>query len=76
MEGNRKRHRWLNETLAKIEEEFNSMPFNCVGGRGRIGIIVEGAPYNYVKEVLPKINADFKILKLSTSPPAAEEAGR
>ncbi|ACS33631.1 Indolepyruvate ferredoxin oxidoreductase alpha subunit (iorA) [Thermococcus gammatolerans EJ3] len=69
MEGNRKRHRWLNETLAKIEEEFNSMPFNWVEGSGKIGIIVEGAPYNYVKEVLPRINADFKVLKLSTPHP-------
>ena len=69
MEGNRKRHRWLNETLAKIEEEFNSMPFNWIEGDGRIGIIVEGAPYNYVREVLPKINAEFKVLKLSTPHP-------
>ncbi|WP_297556076.1 indolepyruvate ferredoxin oxidoreductase subunit alpha [Thermococcus sp.] len=71
MEGNRKRHRWLNETLAKIEEEFNGMPFNWVEGNGeaKIGIIVEGAPYNYVREVLPKLNADFKILKLSTPHP-------
>ncbi|WP_297479453.1 indolepyruvate ferredoxin oxidoreductase subunit alpha [Thermococcus sp.] len=69
MEGNRKRHRWLNETLAKIEEEFNSMPFNWVEGSGKIGIIVEGAPYNYVREILPKLNADFKVLKLSTPHP-------
>ena len=69
MEGNRKRHRWLNETLAKIEEEFSSMPFNWIEGDGRIGIIVEGAPYNYVREVLPKINAEFKVLKLSTPHP-------
>ncbi|AEH24339.1 indolepyruvate ferredoxin oxidoreductase subunit alpha [Pyrococcus yayanosii] len=69
MEGNRRRHKWLNETLAKIEEEFNSMPFNWVEGDGRIGIIVEGAPYNYVKEVLPKLDGDFKVLKLSTPHP-------
>ena len=69
MEGNRKRHRWLNETLAKIEEEFNSMPFNWVEGSGKIGIIVEGAPYNYVREILPKLNVDFKVLKLSTPHP-------
>ncbi|MDV3103561.1 indolepyruvate ferredoxin oxidoreductase subunit alpha [Thermococcus waiotapuensis] len=69
MEGNRKRHRWLNETLAKIEEEFNSMPFNRVEGSGKIGIIVEGAPYNYVREVLPKVKADFRVLKLSTPHP-------
>ena len=69
MEGNRKRHRWLNETLARIEEEFSSMPFNWIEGSGKIGIIVEGAPYNYVKEVLPKIDASFKVLKLSTPHP-------
>lgn len=71
MEGNRKRHKWLNETLRKIEEEFNEMSFNWVEGKedAKLGIIVEGAPYNYVKEVLPKINADFKVLKLSTPHP-------
>ncbi|WP_456421938.1 indolepyruvate ferredoxin oxidoreductase subunit alpha [Thermococcus sp.] len=69
MEGNRRRHKWLNETLAKIEEEFNDMPFNRVEGNGRIGIIVEGAPYNYVREILPKIGGDFKVLKLSTPHP-------
>ncbi|WP_394335158.1 indolepyruvate ferredoxin oxidoreductase subunit alpha [Thermococcus celer] len=69
MEGNRKRHRWLNETLMKIEEEFNSTPFNRIEGEGRIGIIVEGAPYNYVREILPRINGDFRVLKLSTPHP-------
>ncbi|NJE86043.1 indolepyruvate ferredoxin oxidoreductase subunit alpha [Thermococcus sp. CX2] len=69
MDGNRRRHKWLNETLRKIEEEFNSMPFNWVEGEGRIGIIVEGAPYNYVREVLPKLDGDFKVLKLSTPHP-------
>ncbi|WP_297420635.1 indolepyruvate ferredoxin oxidoreductase subunit alpha [Thermococcus sp.] len=69
MDGNRKRHRWLNETLIKIEEEFNGMPFNWIEGSGRIGIIVEGAPYNYVREVLPEVGKDFRILKLSTPHP-------
>nr|WP_231845586.1 indolepyruvate ferredoxin oxidoreductase subunit alpha [Pyrococcus abyssi] len=69
MEGNRRRHKWLNETIRKIEEEFNSMPFNWVEGEGKLGIIVEGAPYNYVKEILPSIGEDFKILKLSTPHP-------
>ncbi|MFA4646821.1 indolepyruvate ferredoxin oxidoreductase subunit alpha [Pyrococcus kukulkanii] len=69
MEGNRKRHQWLNENLRKIEEEFNSMPFNWVEGNGKVGIIVEGAPYNYVKEVVQSLNESFKILKLSTPHP-------
>ncbi|MFA4669716.1 indolepyruvate ferredoxin oxidoreductase subunit alpha [Pyrococcus kukulkanii] len=69
MEGNRKRHQWLNETLRKIEEEFNSMPFNWIEGDGKVGIVVEGAPYNYVKEVIPSLGEDFKILKLSTPHP-------
>ena len=69
MEGNRKRHQWLNENLRKIEEEFNSMPFNWVEGNGKVGIIVEGAPYNYVKEVIQSLNESFKILKLSTPHP-------
>ncbi|ASJ17167.1 indolepyruvate ferredoxin oxidoreductase subunit alpha [Thermococcus chitonophagus] len=69
MEGNRRRHQWLNKTLKKIEEEFNSMPFNWIEGEGKIGIIVEGAPYNYVKEVIPSLGESFKILKLSTPHP-------
>ncbi|WP_048056035.1 indolepyruvate ferredoxin oxidoreductase subunit alpha [Pyrococcus sp. ST04] len=69
MEGNRKRHKWLNDTLRKIEDEFNALKFNWIEGEGEIGIIVEGAPYNYVKEVLPEIGENFKILKLSTPHP-------
>ncbi len=69
MEGNRRRHRWLNETLAKIDEEFNSMPFNRIEGEGRIGVIVEGAPYNYVYEAVKEIGGGFKVLKLSTPHP-------
>ncbi len=69
MEGNRKRHRWLNETLASVEEEFNSMPFNRIEGRGSVGIIVEGVPYNYVREVMPDVGVEFKVLKLSTPHP-------
>ncbi|ASJ11281.1 indolepyruvate ferredoxin oxidoreductase subunit alpha [Thermococcus sp. P6] len=73
MEGNRKRHGWLNETLRRIEEEFNSMPFNRIEGRGRLGIIVEGAPYGYVKEVLGELGEDFRVLKLSTPHPLPRE---
>ncbi|WP_297070959.1 indolepyruvate ferredoxin oxidoreductase subunit alpha [Thermococcus sp.] len=71
MEGNRRRHKWLNETLVKIEEEFNEMPFNWIEGKkdARIGIIVEGVPYSYVREVLPEVRGNFKILKLSTPHP-------
>jgi len=53
----------------EIEEEFNNLDYNWIEGDGKIGIIVEGAPYNYVKEVLPSIEGDFKILKLSTPHP-------
>ena len=69
MKGNLKRHRWLNRTLREIEKEFAIMPFNWIEGEGRIGIIVEGAPYNYVREVLPEINAELRVLKLSTPHP-------
>ncbi|ALM75828.1 indolepyruvate ferredoxin oxidoreductase subunit alpha [Thermococcus barophilus] len=69
MKGNLERHKWLNKTLREIEKEFETLKFNWVEGEGRIGIIAEGAPYNYVKEVVPKIGENFKILKLSTPHP-------
>ncbi len=69
MKGNLERHKWLNKTLREIEKEFETLEFNWVEGDGRIGIITEGAPYNYVKEAVPKIGEDFKILKLSTPHP-------
>ncbi|WP_324734842.1 indolepyruvate ferredoxin oxidoreductase subunit alpha [Thermococcus sp. SY098] len=69
MKGNLERHKWLNKTLREIEKEFETLEFNWVEGEGRIGIITEGAPYNYVKEVIPKIGEKFKILKLSTPHP-------
>ena len=69
MKGNLERHRWLNKTLKEIEKEFETLSFNWIEGEGKIGIIVEGAPYNYVKEVVPKIGEKFKILKLSTPHP-------
>lgn len=69
MKGNLQRHKWLNETLEKIREEFESLNFNWIEGKGKYGIITVGAPYNYVKEALAKINDDFKILKLSTPHP-------
>ena len=69
MEGNRKRHRWLNETLTRIEEEFSSVLFNWVEGEGEIGVVVEGAPYNYVHEAMAKLGLKFRVLKLSTPHP-------
>lgn len=69
MKGNLERHRWLNQTLKEIELEFESIPFNWIEGEGEIGIITEGAPYNYVKEVTSKMGENFKILKLSTPHP-------
>ncbi|MBO8174110.1 MAG: indolepyruvate ferredoxin oxidoreductase subunit alpha [Thermococcus sp.] len=69
MKGNLERHKWLNKTLKEIEKEFETLRFNWIEGEGKIGIIVEGAPYNYVKEVVPKIGESFKILKLSTPHP-------
>lgn len=65
MEGNRKRYKWFNEMLRKIEEEFNEMFFNWVEGKEdvKLGIIVEGVFYNYVKEVFLKINVEFKVFK-------------
>ncbi|WP_456326833.1 indolepyruvate ferredoxin oxidoreductase subunit alpha [Palaeococcus sp. (in: euryarchaeotes)] len=69
MKGNLERHRLLNKKLEEIRAEFESLEFNWIEGEGEIGIIVEGAPYNYVKEVLKDVDGDFRILKLSTPHP-------
>jgi len=69
MKGNFERHKWLNKRLKEVEAEFEELGFNWVEGEGEIGIIAEGAPYNYVKEVVPKLGGGFKILKISTPHP-------
>lgn len=69
MKGNLERHRLLNKRLEEIREEFESSEFNWIEGEGEIGIIVEGAPYNYVKEILGKVDGSFRILKISTPHP-------
>ncbi|AIF69404.1 2-keto acid:ferredoxin oxidoreductase subunit alpha [Palaeococcus pacificus DY20341] len=69
MKGNLERHKLLNKKLMEISQEFENLSFNWIEGEGGIGIIVEGTPYNYVKEVLGKIEGKFKVLKLSTPYP-------
>ncbi len=57
----RRRHVFVEERLARMEEWANDQPFNRIEkGDGAIGVITSGVSYQYVKEVLP----DADVLKL------------
>jgi len=58
------------EKLGKIEDEFNSSPFNEVlEGEGRIGIIANGVSYLHVREAVETLGIKPHILKLGTTYP-------
>lgn len=60
----------LLEKIRKIEEKFESSPFNMVHeGVADIGIITAGASYNYVMETIERLGVNPPILKLGTTYP-------
>jgi len=71
MVGNLMRHKWLNNQLAKAEEEASKLGINRVEGDGNIGIITSGVSYSYVIESLKRIGKEHKvrIIKIEMSYP-------
>lgn len=63
-EGN---HRRLHQTLATVEAEANSLPYNTVEGDGRKGIIAAGFAYTKLQDALEGADrSPFRILKLGS----------
>jgi indolepyruvate ferredoxin oxidoreductase alpha subunit len=60
----------LLEKIAQIGTEFEDSPFNSVQeGGSDIGVITSGVSYNYVMEVVEKLDIHPSILKLGTTYP-------
>jgi indolepyruvate ferredoxin oxidoreductase alpha subunit len=58
----------IEENLKKLSDEFSNYRFNIVTGKGKLGIACGGTCYAYVKEALKGIDADYKLMKISTYP--------
>ncbi|MCK4327870.1 MAG: indolepyruvate ferredoxin oxidoreductase subunit alpha [Candidatus Diapherotrites archaeon] len=68
-----KRHRVADERLAKIEK--NSKKFvKSIRGKGRVGIIVSGVSYDYVREALRGLGLSPPILKIGMVHPLPTQA--
>ena len=63
-------HRRLHDTIHKITEEFNDLPFNRVEGTGQKGILAAGFSYSKLQDALQGADtSDLTILKLSVQYP-------
>jgi indolepyruvate ferredoxin oxidoreductase alpha subunit len=62
------------EKLKKVEEEFETNPFNKLTlGEGDVGIITSGVSYLHVLEAVDILNINPHILKLGTTHPLPKE---
>lgn len=64
----------LLEKIRKIGLEFENSPFNSIQqGSTEIGVITSGVSYNYVMEVIEKLQINPSVLKLGTTYPLPQE---
>lgn len=70
-----KRHLEIESQQREISEMFNSVKFNRIDGRGKLGIATGGVTYAIVKDVLKALDADSKVtvLKVGAVFPAPDE---
>ena len=61
-------HMKIEENLAAMSADFSSYSGNILSGSGKKGIAAGGVSYTYTKEALSGIDADCKLLKVSTMP--------
>ncbi len=72
-------HRELNEKLAHIEAEFESLPWNSIihqDASDRVGIIVSGVAFYTVRQVLEDLGVRLPILKIGTPFPLPQKLVR
>jgi len=70
MSWNRSRHEWLLSRLSLVEDYVEKYGFNIIEGEvSTIGVIVAGAPYNYVLEVVERLKLEFLNLDFYTPYP-------
>ena len=76
MAWNLARHKWLNQQMEKAKEIMENLPFNKLEMKGdeKVGVIVSGVPYNYLKEVIKKyVVKNVAVLKISAINPLPEK---
>lgn len=56
------------DNIKKARLDFTKSPFNYYKGNGKKGIVSGGVSFAYTSEALKNVNADFKLMKLSTYP--------
>ena len=61
-------HIKIEENLLKMCDEFSGYCFNTLTGSGKKGIASGGVSYAYTREALIGIDAEYKMLKVSTVP--------
>jgi len=76
MAWNLARHKWLNQQMEKAKEIMENLPFNKLEMKGdeKVGVIVSGVSYNYLKEVIKKYCVEnVAVLKISAINPLPEK---
>jgi indolepyruvate ferredoxin oxidoreductase alpha subunit len=61
-------HIKIEESMARLSDEFSNYRGNILCGEGKRGIASGGVSWGYVREVLPDMNAGCKLLKIATTP--------
>jgi len=68
------RHLKILEKIKDIKKESEKSRFNFEEkGKGKIGVIVSGVVYNYVKEAFSQLNTNLPLFKLGLSYPFPED---
>jgi indolepyruvate ferredoxin oxidoreductase alpha subunit len=61
-------HIRIEESLARLGEEFSSYRGNALSGSGRKGVAAGGVSFRYVMEALKDCEAECRLLKVATVP--------
>lgn len=69
-------HLKIHANEGKIGEDFSTLHYNMITGKGKRGIVANGVSVTYVKEVLSDEKLEAKVLKLATSHPFPENLAR
>lgn len=61
-------HKKIEQTLQMLSDDFSNYGGNFIEGNGNVGIATGGVSYLYTKEVLDRLPACCKLMKISTFP--------
>ena len=71
-------HQKTLEKIAKIQKEISeNQRFNFIqNGKGNLGMVVSGVSYDYLQEIIKKLELNLPILKIGMSHPFPDEMAR